>query len=89
MAINSNSYNEDYIRNAKKYFKLAGELAESFEKSALSAFSYMGEEYDAHCILQPSQIDEARVFEVVTPKKDGWNCHVVWKPFSQQVISIV
>lgn len=75
MAINSNSYNEDYIRNAKKYFKLAGELAESFEKSALSAFSYMGEEYDAHCILQPSQIDEARVFEVVISKierRKGW-----------------
>lgn len=70
MAINSNSYNEDYIRNAKKYFKLAGEMAETFEKSALSAFSYMGEECDTHCILQPSQIDEARVFEAVVSKID-------------------
>lgn len=41
----------------------------------MSAFSYMGEEYDAHCILQPSQIDEARVFEVVISKierRKGW-----------------
>ena len=60
MAINSSTFSEDYLRNAKKYFRLAGELAETFEKSALSAFAYMGEESDAHCILQPSQIDDAK-----------------------------
>ena len=70
MAIHSNVYSEEYVKNAKKYFKLAGELAETFEKSSLSAFSYMGEETDVHCILQPSQIDEAKVFEAVISKVD-------------------
>lgn len=68
MAIQSNVYSEEYVRNARKYFSLAGELAETFEKSSLSAFLYMGEETDAHCILQPSQIDDAKVFEAVISK---------------------
>lgn len=70
LAINCNSYNEDYIKNAKKYFKMAGELAESFEKSSLTAIAYMGEENDAHCILQPSQVEEAQIFEAVISKID-------------------
>lgn len=70
LAINSDTYNEDYVRNAKKYFKLAGELAETFEKNSMAAYSYMGEELDAHCILQPSQLDEARIFEAVISKID-------------------
>lgn len=68
LAINSNVVSEEYVKNAKKFFRMAGELAETFEKSALAAFSYMGEETDAHCILQPSQIDEAKVFEAVISK---------------------
>ena len=65
MAINSDGYSEDYVKKAKKYFSLAQDLAESFEQSALSSYSYLGEEQDAHCILQPSQIDEAKEFEAV------------------------
>lgn len=70
MAINCGSYSEEYVKNAKKYFKLAEELAESFERSALSSYTYMGEEQDAHCILLPNQIEDAKEIEAVICKID-------------------
>lgn len=68
MAINSKTYSEDYIKNAQKYFKESSALAEVFERSSLSVLSYMGDENDAHCILQPSQKEDALIVEAVISK---------------------
>lgn len=70
MAIHSERINEDYIANANKYFKQAEELAEKFERSTISEYAYLGEEPDAHCILLPHKVDEAKKVEALIVKVD-------------------